>query len=116
MAAVGGEQQVTELPQRFDVYPNQITQWKSALLERSVDLFGGCEPKEPVIDVKALRAKTGELTLENDFFRRRAHQGRVAERKTIIDCKHKLPITRQVTLLNISRSMYTGYCEDGQRG
>jgi len=67
LEAVRGEQTVTELAQRFDVHPNQITQWKSQLLERSADVFGGGESREPVIDVKALHAKIGELTLENDF-------------------------------------------------
>jgi len=33
----------------------------------------------PAVDVKSLHAKIGELTLENDFFRRSAHQGGIAE-------------------------------------
>ena len=33
LAAVKGEQTITELSQRFDVHPNQITQWKTHLLE-----------------------------------------------------------------------------------
>ena len=68
LAAVKGDQTVTELSQRFDVHPNQITQWKNQLLERSTDVFeSGSRPKEPALDVKTLHAKIGQLTLENDF-------------------------------------------------
>jgi putative transposase len=38
------------------------------------------------------------------FFRRRAQQGGHAERKEMIDPKHKLPITRQAELVGISRA------------
>ena len=67
-AAVKGEQTIAELTQRSDVYPNQIMQWKTLLLERAADVFEGGEssPESPV-DVTALPAKIGELTLENDF-------------------------------------------------
>lgn len=67
VAAIKGEQTVTELAQRFDVHPNQIAQWKSQLLARSAEVFDGGQSPEPPVDIKALHAKIGQLTLENDF-------------------------------------------------
>jgi transposase-like protein len=68
LAAIRGEQTASELAQRFDAHPNQITQWKTQLLERSADAFeGGDHSKEPPIDVKTLHAKIGQLILEVDF-------------------------------------------------
>lgn len=68
LVAVRGDKTIAELAQQFDVHPNQITQWKTQLLERAAEAFGG-EPTDasPPVDVKALHAKIGELTLENDF-------------------------------------------------
>jgi len=67
LAAVKGEQTITELSQKFDVHPNQITQWKSQLLEQASSVFEQGGIKEPPVDIKTLHAKIGELTLENDF-------------------------------------------------
>ena len=68
LAAVKGEQTITELSQRFDVHPNQIAQWKTQLLEQASTVFEhGGSVKEPSVDIKTLHAKIGELALENDF-------------------------------------------------
>ena len=40
LAAMGGEKTLAELAQRFDVHPNQITEWKRQFSERAADLFG----------------------------------------------------------------------------
>jgi transposase len=69
LAAVQGEQTLAELAQRFDVHPKQITQWKTQLLEGAADVFNERREAVPAVDVKALHAKIGELTLENDFLR-----------------------------------------------
>jgi len=68
LAAIRGDKTLAELAKRFDVHPNQIAQWKDQLLSSAANVFGGDgRPSEPPIDLKALHAKIGELTLENDF-------------------------------------------------
>ncbi len=68
LAALQGDKTLAELAQRFEVHPNQITEWKRQMQERAADVFsGGGSPAEPPVDLKALHAKIGQLTLENDF-------------------------------------------------
>ncbi|WP_373429603.1 MULTISPECIES: IS3 family transposase [Cupriavidus] len=107
MAALKGDKTLAELAQQYDVHPSQITEWKQQLAEHAADVFGGGKTKtaaEPPVDVKALHAKIGQLTLENDFLGARARQGGIAERKAMIDRDHPLPVSRQVKLVDISRS------------
>jgi transposase len=70
LAAIKGEKTLSELAQLFDVHANQITQWKSQLLEGAAGVFGSeakAEAATATVDVKTLHAKIGALTLENDF-------------------------------------------------
>ena len=70
LAAMKGDKTLAELAQLFDVHSNQIGQWRSQLLEGAAGVFGadrGEANTTPSIDLKALHAKIGELTLENDF-------------------------------------------------
>ena len=70
LAAVKGERTIAQLADQFDVHPNQITSWKGQLEGGAADVFGpggSTARSAPPVDVKALHAKIGELTLENDF-------------------------------------------------
>lgn len=59
---------IADVATKHDVHPNQVTEWRRQLIERSAQVFGGAPvPNEPTVDLKALHAKIGQLTLENDF-------------------------------------------------
>ena len=66
LEAIKGEQTIVELSQRFQIHPNQITEWKRQLLDRAAEVFDKEKTsREP--DIKELHAKIGQLAMENDF-------------------------------------------------
>ena len=70
LAAVKGDRTLAQVAEQFDVHPNQVTSWKAQLEGGAADVFGpgsSGAAMQPAVDVKALHAKIGELTLENDF-------------------------------------------------
>jgi transposase len=69
LAALKGDKTVTQLSDQHGVHVSQINAWKDQLQASAANVFGpgGSAPAAPSVDVKALHAKIGELTLENDF-------------------------------------------------
>ena len=66
--ALGDGKTISEIAHRYDVHPNQVTEWRRQLLDRAAGAFGAApEPTQPAVDLNALHAKIGQLTLENDF-------------------------------------------------
>jgi len=66
LAAMKGDRTLAELAQQYDIHPNQITDWKTLLLERAAQVFDGQKP-EVGPDLKELHAKIGKQALEIDF-------------------------------------------------
>ena len=69
LAAIKGDKTLADLAQHYDVHTNQITKWRAQLLEGAASVFGGTvtAAPEPPVEVSAMHAKIGQLTLENDF-------------------------------------------------
>ena len=56
----GAKRTLAQLPEQFDVHPNQITSWKAQLEGGAADVFGpgvGNPAAQPAVDVKTLHAK-----------------------------------------------------------
>jgi len=72
LAAIKGDLTMVEMVKKFDVHANQITEWKRQLLDGAPDVFGkGARKTEDAEEsLQALRAKIGQLTMENDFLER----------------------------------------------
>jgi transposase len=41
LAAIKGEKTLAELAEQYDVHANQITSWRTQLLEGAAEVFGG---------------------------------------------------------------------------
>ncbi len=67
LEALKGDQTTVELAQRYQVHPNQITEWKKQLLENAAEIFSRERKAEQLPSVKDLHAKIGQLSMENDF-------------------------------------------------
>ena len=70
--ALKERQTLSELEERFELHPNQISQWKLAFIKNSESVFDQGKPKkdEPEVNLDQLYAKIGQLEMERDFLKK----------------------------------------------
>lgn len=69
--ALKERQTLAELSQKFEVSQEVISRWKGEFLKLSSGVFDKKQSRDdcaPTEEVRSLRAKVGELTMERDFF------------------------------------------------
>lgn len=69
LAAIKGDQSISELAGTFKVHVSQVKQWKKQLLNQVSELFTESKEKNKTSDkqLQNLHEKIGQLTMENDF-------------------------------------------------
>ena len=74
IAALKGDETLSQLSQRFSINSNLIVKWKKQLLENSVEVFASGKGLAPdrESEIKDLQAKIGEITMVNDFYPKRS--------------------------------------------
>ena len=76
------EQNLNEIATRNDISPNQLRNWKIEFLENSVKAFSGSRQEKDARqaerstqeETKELMAKVGQLTIENDWLKKKSAQ------------------------------------------
>jgi transposase-like protein len=69
LEALRGEATLAELAQCHGVHASQITAWRKQLFEHAGEVFDNGTPAldDAECQIRDLRAKVGELTMERDF-------------------------------------------------
>ncbi|MDB5260863.1 MAG: transposase family protein [Adhaeribacter sp.] len=72
LEALKERQTLAALAEKFQLHPNQISQWKQEFVENSQLVFAGAvgKEKEEAINLEALYAKIGQLEMERDFLKK----------------------------------------------
>lgn len=79
LEAVKEEQTLQELPEKYQVHPNQISVWKKKLLEDSAALFERKNKKDEEynrlkLEKQELFRQLGEMRYENEWLKKRYKQ------------------------------------------
>ena len=64
---------LAELALKYELHPNQISQWKQEFIEKSSLIFESKQSKAEdlkQIDTEKLYSKIGQLEMENDFLKK----------------------------------------------
>ena len=72
LEALKERETLAALAARFELHPNQISQWKQEFVANSQLVFSGAveKEKEDPVNLDTLYAKIGQLEMERDFLKK----------------------------------------------
>ena len=110
LEAVTGEWSLSELASRYEIHPNQIGQWRKALLAGLPEVFSEKRQRQAQdgeVEKARLYEEIGRLKMELDWVKKKLRGWTVAARRAAVDpADEVLSIGRQCELLGLSRSGY----------
>jgi transposase len=74
LAALQERETLSELSQKYDLHPNQISKWKTEFLDNASHYLKGpnkSRKEKESVDVNELYAKIGQLQMELDFLKKK---------------------------------------------
>ncbi len=77
LEAIRGAHTINEIADRFEVHPNQVTQWKKQLLQGATELFSRQRQtlsKDNETEKDHLYQEIGKLKVECDWLKKKSEQ------------------------------------------
>lgn len=70
--AIKERHSLSQLAERFELHPNQISKWKKEFLENASASFEvtGKKDEQDIVDIDSLYSKIGRLEIERDFLKK----------------------------------------------
>jgi transposase len=77
LEALKGIKTVAEIAREYQVHPNQVSQWKSLVMQRLPEVFEHgptAQAQESQQEIERLERKVGQLTMELDWLKKKSKQ------------------------------------------
>jgi putative transposase len=109
LEALKGQQTINEIAAKFQVHPNQVTQWKKHMLDALPAIFSdrcGRDDKDREQLEATLYQQIGQLQVELDWLKKKSDISLTSKRQMVEPAHLEISIQRQCELLDLARSSF----------